>query len=479
MANAMNGRLNGGRPGYTARDFFHSVFKRFHIFVGVPIIIIALIVVISMIWPPVFEATTDLKIDDTNYDNIGLSDERYRSADNMILRKEQQINSEIKVARSSTVLRKVVDDLGLWKQATPADQPEETRRAEALGDLDANLTVEPSRDSWVITIKYRCGDPEQAAQVANKVAEHYIEHNIDVNKLPRAGEFYQERIEIERAELDKLHMQFRQLKEDEKVVAYEAEVNQRVIDLGNWESRLTEVRKEILSRQAKINKINDFLRDNPDIIIPIPEIASIRIIEDLNYRLVNQRLELSALQEKYTDKHRDVIEIKQQIEETKKELRGEVHNIIERELTELRKLEAERDALVSSIARIKQEMIDLQGVEAPYTNLEQQITGKQEIIRDLNRKYKDSLYAGQTDVRLGRVKQISRASAPVAPVFPNLRLNLLIGIPLAILFGLALVIFLDALDRTFANPERVERVLGLPVLASVNQFDPRRQRVFR
>jgi uncharacterized protein involved in exopolysaccharide biosynthesis len=479
MAQAINSRLNGGRPGYTARDFFHSIFKRFHVFLGVPILIVALIIAISLVWPPVYESVTELKIDDTNYDNVGLSDERFRRTENIIIRKEQQINSEVMIARSSEVLTKVVDELELWKLWSPAEKSEKERRAEALATLDRNLVIEPSRDSWVISIKFRGSDPQLTAQVANKVAEKYMEHGIEVNKLPEAGDFYKERIEKERTELGELQVEFRKLKEDEHVVAYQAQVDQKIVDLGNWESRLTDVKKEILSRQAKISKITDFLRDNPDILVPIPEIASVRIVEDLNYRLINQRLELSALQEKYTDKHRDVIELKQQIEETKTELRGEVHNIIERERTELRKLEAERDALADSINGLKKELIGFQEVEAPYKNLEEQITTKQELIRDLDRKYKDSLYAGQTDVRLGRVKQISRAVVPTAPVFPNLRFNLLIGIPIALLFGLAMVIFLDAMDRTFPNPERVERVLGLPVLASINHFDPRKQRVFR
>ncbi len=479
MANTINGRLNGGRNGYTARDFFHSIFKRLYIFIGVPVIIIVLIVVLSLVIPPVYEAETDLKIDDTNYINIGLSEMPYRSTDNILIRKEQQINSEVEIARSHEVLEKVVDELELWRRWCSADLLEEERRAEATSILSDNLQVEPSRDSWVITISFRGGEPALVADVTNKVAEKYMEHNILVNTLPEAGEFYKERIEIERSDMAVLQADFRELKKDEKVVAYQEQVDQKVKSLAEWESKLTEVTKEILSKQAKINKINDFLRDNPDVLVPIPEIASMRIIEDLNYRLVNQRLELAALQEKYTDKHRDVINLKLQIVETQKELRGEVRNIIQREHTELRKLEAERDAFYSSIDKIKLELIDLQEVEAPYKNLEEQIDSKQQLIRDLDRKYKDSLYAGQTDMRLGRVKQISKAGVPTTPVFPNLRFNLLIGVPIALLFGLALVIFLDAVDRTFQNPERVEKVLGLPVLASINKFDTKKQRLFR
>ena len=463
------------RARMTARDFFHSVFKRLHLFIGVPLVIIVLIAVGSMLIQPVYEASTELKIDYTNYDNIGLTDARMRSEDNIIQRKEQQINSEIKVARSRDVIAGVVEDLELWKRWTPASQSLSERKAAAVAELSDGLTVEPSRDSWVIVITFRHTDAEVVADVANAVARHYISTNVEINKLPEASEFYRERMEAEQAELQKLQTAFRQLKNDENVVAYEAQIEQKVVNLTEWESRLTEVEKEILSRRAKIDKINEFLEDNPSIIVPIPEIARIRIIEDLNYRLVTYRLRLSALREKYTERHQEVVNLEQEIAETEVALRTEVQKIIRQEETELRKLEAEREALTDSITGIKDEMMDLQNVEAPYKNYEQQIENKLTLIRDLDRKYKDSLYAGQTDIRLGRVKQISMASKSTTPVFPDLRLNLIVGIPIAILFGLALVIFLDAIDRTFPNPERVERVLGLPVLASINQVDPRKK----
>jgi len=458
---------------------FYSIFKRLHLFLGIPIIIVIMIVVGSLLIPPVYEASTELKVDDTNYEYVGLSDQRLRNSENILRRKEQQINSEIKVARSNEVLKRVVDELDLWKRWTPSTQPEGERRTEAFSMLSDGLTVEPSRDSWVIVITFRSTDREMVAEVANKVAEEYIEQNIKVNTLPEASEFFLERINKEQKELEELQRRFRKLKEGQRVVAYQAQIDQKVKNLSEWESRLTEVEKEILSRRAKIDKINDFLRRNPDILVPIPEIAKVRIVEDLNYRLVSFRLELAALLEKYTEQHREVINLRQQIEDTKTELRSEVRKIIRQEGTELNKLESERDALISSINDLKDEMMGLQEVEAPYKNLERKIANKQDLLQDLNRKFKDSLYAGETDVRLGRVKQISKASTPLTPVFPNLKLNLLIGVPIAILFGLAAVIFLDAFDRTFSNPERVERVLGLPVLATVNYYDKKRQRIFR
>ncbi len=479
MATEMTDQTKAGRPGLTARDVLHSTFKRLRLFIGIPLVIIILIVAGSLLLAPVYEASTDIKIEDTNYENVGLITTRYDSRSDIFLRKEQQINSEINIARSETVLEAVVRRLGLWEQWTPSSGSEAERISSAVSILRDELEVEPSLDSWVITIRYRNHDPALATEVVNAMAEEYINHNISMHTLPQAAQFYEETIESEREELRQLQTRFRELVESEQVVDYDVEIEQKLVTRTVFEEQLTDVQTQILSRAAKIRRINEFMRENVDVLIPIPEIAQVRIIEDLNYRMANLRLELEALLEKYTERERRVQTVRAQIESVEAQIREEVRNFINQETTELRRFEAEEEALVEAIAEIDQGLISLQSVQAPFQNLVQQIADKQEIISQLSRQYTDSLHAGQTDTRLARARQISPALVPQKPVFPDLGLNLLIGIPIALLIGLSVIIFLDFFDRTFPTPEKVERVTGLPVLATINYTDPKKQPVFR
>ena len=465
--------------GLTARDVLHSIFKRLRLFIGLPLLIIILIVIGSLILPPVYEAHTDLKIESTDYENVGLIDRSYDTGEELVLHKNQQINSEINIASSDPVLSAVVRQLGLWERWSSSDRPEELRVSSAVSTLRGGLSIEPSLDSWIITIRYRNYDPELATRIVNALAEEYISRSIQMHTRPQAAQFYEERIERERDELAQLQDEFRGLVENSQIVDYSFEVQQKLTNRSSFEERLTSVRTEILTTRTKVRRITEFLNENPDVLIPIPEIAQIRIVEDLNYRMANLRLELSALLQKFTERERRVQSVVAQIEALEGQLREEVRKIIRQDVTELRRFEAEAEALVAAIAQIDRELVSMQTVEAPFANTLQLIENKQLIISQLSMQYTDNLYAGETDSRLARVRQIGPARVPLKPVFPDLNLNLLIGIPIALLIGLAVTIFFDYFDRTFPTPERAERVTGLPVLATINNFDIRRRAIFR
>lgn len=462
----------------TARDILSIIFKRFHIFIGLPLVIVAAIVAGTLAMPRLYEATTEISVEDVNFDNIGISgvqpqESKYFSP------KEQLINSEINVVRGTVVLEPVARKLELWKSWNLAGNNEEERVAAAVSRLADVVKVEPKLDSWIIRIIVRDGDPRLAATIANEIASQYINTSIELRRLPQASGFYLDKLNKEKEELAQLQNEFMKLRERSRVVNYDAEMDLKLESRASFERRLTEVRTEILSKQAKIQKIREFIAQNTDVLVPIPEIAAVRIVEDLNYRLVNLRIELESLLRRYTEEERQVQLLKGQIAETENQLRAEVRKIVDRETVDLNKLEAERDALSASVAQIDAEILSKTGVESEYRNMQQRITDKQEIVSDLNKKYTDSLYAGESDARLGRVRQISPALTPGDPVSPNLRMALLFGIPLALLIGLATVMALDYFDRSFSTPERVEEILGLPVLASITQHNFAREPLFR
>ena len=74
------------------------------------------------------------------------------------------------------------------------------------------------------------------------------------------------------------------------------------------------------------------------------------------------------------------------------------------------------------------------------------------------------------------IRQIDRALLPTAPVSPNLKRNVTFGMSLGLLAGIALVLFLEYLDRSLKTPEDVERRLSLPVLTVVPDLAERKRR---
>lgn len=62
---------------------------------------------------------------------------------------------------------------------------------------------------------------------------------------------------------------------------------------------------------------------------------------------------------------------------------------------------------------------------------------------------------------------IQRASLPTSPVSPNLKLNLMLALLLGLIFNGGLALLIDALGDRASDPDELERLTGLPVLATV------------
>lgn len=481
MDTFMENSQNTGVGKHTIRDILDLIFKRFIIFIGLPLLIIGGVVAYTFTLPKIYQASTELKIDDVNFDNLGIGGIQQGRSD-LFSRRDQMINSEINVIRGNVVLRPVVEQLKLYDYWELSGD-EEYKVSRAVSILNGSIDVETKMDSWVIEIKVRMEDARLAADVANTIADQYIATQPTLNSRPGAYSFYKEQWEKEKAELDGLQAEFRDFKRENRVVDFDAEVEQKIENRGKYEELLTEVKTEILSKQAKIDKVQDFIdtagEQSGGSLVPIPEIAQERLISSLSSRLADYRLQLDSLLQRYTEKERQVQLLKRQIEQVEGEIRQEVKNILERERADLNRLRANRNSLQASITEIDNELLNKTNVESVYKNLELQIEDKKEIVSDLYKKMTNSLYSGQTDERLGKVKQISPAVTPVRHVAPDLRFILLATIPLAFIFGLAVVMMMDYFDRTFSSPEKVEEILDVPVLATVNMMKKKSEPLFK
>ncbi len=62
---------------------------------------------------------------------------------------------------------------------------------------------------------------------------------------------------------------------------------------------------------------------------------------------------------------------------------------------------------------------------------------------------------------------ISPANLPVAPVYPSIKLNLIVALMLGLMLSILLAFILDFLDNTIKTVDDVNRVLDLPVLGLI------------
>ena len=483
----------------TGRILLHGLFRRWDLFVYLNLAILGTILVGSWLWPPSYQASSSIVNLGRTYADL-LTPPKSGGPSTLIMNPKEEINSEIEIIRSRPVLTRVVQDLHLDQPRTIQDHGisgairragratfralrrlfvslgvvkryTESQAVEAAVErLHSRLQVEPAIDSQIIWIKYRDPDPEMSAKVVNRVAEEYQKQHLAININRAESSFYGEQIEKVQGDLKGLQEQLLRVKENTGIVSFAEQSRAILRKLETLENSRTNVQKEIIRVQARVDKIQQLRAAKPELLIPLPDLAQEQQLSALEDKYLNLKFQVTGVLQRYTPESRQYQFIQEQIGAIRKQIKDHVSTILERDLAKLRELQAEEQATDQTIIDMKPQLDQLPIAEMNLGNLERDIDIKQAILSVLLKKYQDSLLARNTDSRLENAKILSLAAPPLKPVFPILWLNLILGLVFSGVISLSLAFFLEYWDDSLKIPEDVERYLGRSVFASIPEL---------
>lgn len=483
----------------TGRILLHGLFRRWQLIVYLVLAILGTILVGSLLWPPSYQATTSVVILGRTYQDL-LTPAKGPGPSTMITNPKEEINSEIEIIRSRPVMERVVRDLhldepriieergvagsirnvmratlrafrgfllniGLSKKYTKSQTFEA-----AVDRLRSRLIVQAAIDSQIIWIKYNDVDPEMAAKVTNRVTEEYQKQHLSININRAESSFYNEQIEKMQGDLKGLQGQLLGVKEKTGIVSFSEQSRAVLRKLETLDNARTNVQKEIIRIRSKVEKIQDLRKAKPGLLIPLPELAQEQQLSALEDKYLNLKFQVKTVLQRYTPESRQYQVITEQIGAIRKQIKDHVSTLLERDLAKLRELQAEEQAINQTLKDMKAQLEQLPLAEMDLGNLERDIDTKQAILSVLLKKYQDSLLAQNTDQRLENAKILSLAAVPLKPVFPNLLLNLALGLVFSVVVSLSLAFFLEYWDDSLKIPEDVERYLDRPVFASIPEL---------
>lgn len=454
----------------------------------------------TFLWPQAYEATSTIVIRGRDYEDPLFHQSNRSGPWTLLMNPKDEINSEMEIIRSRPVLERTIEvfklyepreitERGFWGTARAGlryafrtsiqlarevgllrvPTPEEAFE-QAVVTLNKNIKTEPAVESQIIRVSYRDRDPKMARDVVNEVVNEYLRQHLAINLNRSENTFYQEQMRQVENEVGELRQQMVELKTSSGILDFDKQVKTLIDKMNTFDVARTTVQKEIISQRSKVAKIQQVREANPDLLIPLPEIEADIQIQDLENKLINLRYETKTVLDRYTDTSRQAVTIRDQVKELEDQIRLHVSELLERDLVELDKLEAERLALDETIEGLAVEIRALPAKEEALNALKNQLEDKESILTVLRKKYQESLVAGATDFRLENAKVVSRASIPIRPATPNVPLNLGLGLLLSLVFSVSLVSLLEYLDDSLRMPEDVETKLGLRVIASIPEL---------
>jgi len=277
--------------------------------------------------PPVYVADTLILVDSQKIPEKYVSSTVSTDLQDRLMTINQQI-------LSSTRLQKIIDDFGLYAKEKKAMVQEEILE-QMRRDISVTIEAQGSNNRpGAFRIGYQGNDPNLVAQVANRIANLYIEENLKTREVQAQGttEFMENQLAEAKKTLDKLESSLSQYK-----LAHNGELPQQESTLGAALGRLQtqlENNRDAANRaeQAKIllannlatlentvSMINNALATAPaapagagspnPVEAPKPSESELQIKD--------MERQLSALQLRYGDLYPDVRRLRAQVDQLK------------------------------------------------------------------------------------------------------------------------------------------------------------------
>lgn len=456
----------------TPSQFLQVLRARWLVFLGVVAVVVGAAAVASLLTKPTYTATASVLIDLSPRDPLtGAVGAEGGS------RGEASIATQIDLIRSERVVLGAVSALGLaddasmgfrkaWAEAQAGrDVQEADYEAWIAEQVQKRLEVSPTRESGVLTLSFKAGSPVVAARVANAIVDSFIDTSLQMRIGParQSSAFFEERARQLREKLEAAQLRLLAYQRSKGVI-----LSGERLDVES--TRLAELSSQLVALQAVADESSSREAQSQRGAERMPEVLASPVVASLSAELSRQQARLSELSARLGDNHPQVQEttasiakLREQLAATTRQVTagvGVTNAVNQARIQQLRAAIAEQRAKVLRLGSQNDEASvlqrDVQSAQRAYDMVLARAT--QTALESLNT---------QTNVSV-----LKRASVPLQPSAPRLRVNLSLALVLALMLAPCIVMLLELSDRRLRGANDVIDGLGLPLLVTIPKRAP-------
>jgi polysaccharide biosynthesis transport protein len=441
----------------TLYQFLLILRARYRVVVMVIAVAIALALAVSLLSPKKYTAQTSLLVDIRSPDPVAGVVMSGLVAPSYMATQVDIITGDLVAQRVVKMLRLGEDQQtkDAWLKATNGRGSMDAWLVESI---QADLKVQPARESNVINIAYKGSDPEASAATANAFAQAYLDTNLALKTEPARlyATWFDEQTKASRAKLEDAQSSLSNYQQKAGIVSSDERVDYETAKLAQISTQLTTVQGETTDSQSKRNGRGDTVAEvmqSPLINGLKGDIARLEAkVRENNVNLgVNHPLrqraeaELASLKSRLASESGRISSSIETAYRVGKDRERELQAAVNAQRARVLMLNKQRDEL--NVYRR-----DVEAAQRAYETVSQ--SASQTRLQSLT---------NQTNVI-----RLSTATAPINPSSPKMSLNLLIAAFGGTLFGIACAFLLELTNRRIRSTEDMVQMLDLPVLASIS-----------
>ncbi|NOZ61333.1 MAG: AAA family ATPase [Calditrichaeota bacterium] len=359
-------------------------------------------------------------------------------------------------------------------------------------EIQRHISATPVPNSEVIKITAEANSSIAAKVIANTVADVFQKRNLQVRREETSNvrQIIEDQLAMFKNRLDSAEIALKQFKERSNVTVIDKEAEEIFKRITEAEILYNKTKANLDATQRRFSFIKTKLaQERKDLVPSITEISS-PWAKKLKEQLVDLQSQYTKLKlQNYDENHPKILDLKRQIEQTKKNLKAESLKIASGEnivdpITQIQRYLEELVSLEVEIQAYQAQVHTLQSVIASYKRNLNTIPDKElrlaKLLRDkeVNEKIYTMLLNKREEARIaeaekvGNIRILDPAKTPRSPYKPQKKLIAFVALVFGLTFGIGMAFLLEALDTTLKTPEETERAIGLKVLAEIPEIEP-------
>lgn len=446
----------------TFGQFLGILGARWWIALGTLLLTVGATVVVSLLLPKQYTATTTLVIDYKGTDPIlGIMLPAQMMPGYMA--------TQVDIIQSKKVATEVVKALGFAQSPVVRQQwMDDTEGKGTIEDYFATillkkLDVKPSRESSVIEISYTGSDPRFASAVANAFADQYRKTNLELRVEPARQNaiWFDERLQKLRKELEEAQTKLAEYQRDKGYTAADERLDLESARLQELSSQYAATQGAAADAQSRLRQLNDFIARgaSPE---TLPDVLANPLIQNLK-ALLNQtegRLEQTASQ--LGSNHPEVKRLQADIEGQKAKLKTEI-NAAASSIRNSANIALRREAdLRDQVAAQKAKLIRVNQGRDQLMVLLKEVDNAQKAFDVASQRFQTTSLESQASQT--NISMLSPATPPIEPSSPKLLFNTIVSVFLGTILGVGITLLIELLNRRVRSARELSEVLSVPVL---------------
>jgi uncharacterized protein involved in exopolysaccharide biosynthesis len=446
------------------RNFFTIFFARKFI-IGVVALVIGFgAILFALLYPPIYGASASVILKGGIALKNPESIERIESEISTI--NETDLFSEIEIIQANVVAEMTAQELitrGFEFESGLMDTPVK-KLQRAANRINSVIEAGINPRSNTIAIQTSWNNPQKAKTILEVLLEKYLDYRSQIFQPREAEAFFADQLEKFSNELQQKEKELNQLTRESQAPIIDSEMQNNLLNMKNLERQLFDLKQAYYDQKFRVDLIEADIRSGETSYFSYIDDPQIKELSNLVLEIIRQRNETARI---FHPESKKIQNYNKQIETAMGSFKQEIKKFVQAEKSELENITQKIAFIETQIKNLRKDNMGLYEASARSKMLERQIAVLEDSYTTFTQRLQEAKISNTQTNRLFSVSILARPEASNAPIFPDRRKVIFMGILAGIIMGVAAGFLVEFFDHTFKSPEDVENNTGMVYIFSI------------